>query len=444
MKTLRNHQILAKLVVVVFLVSSLLGLPNPVRAASQIVVNTTVDEIVSNTKCSLREAIISANENRAVGGCASGSTGTDVITIPADPGPGVYYNVNIWGTSTKDEDEALKGDLDILDSVIIQGAGSTLTTIASGRKNRVFHLVKTGSKLVTIQNLKIVFGENVSSGGAILNQASTLILRNVNITGNHATERGGALSNEIQLSPALGATIKIYQSLISANGATQDGGGIYNEGNLEIYNSLISSNTAGQGGGGVDNNSQQGFKAKLTNTTVTKNIAGSEEAGAGISTSGLLDLINCSIHDNTGGAATVKGLVVKVSAIVTFKNTIISGQTANQENCAILNPKGVVSNGHNLEDKNSCHLNTVAGDQINAQPGFGALTTFGATQLYVLPSGSPAIDAGSNADCPLTDQRGVNYARPADGGTGTATCDIGAYEAAAVPAKSFYLPITIR
>ncbi len=44
-------------------------------------------------------------------------------------------------------------------------------------------------------------------------------------------------------------------------------------------------------------------------------------------------------------------------------------------------------------------------------------------------SGSPAVDRGSNAGCPATDQRGV--ARPQG-----ARCDIGAYEAAPAPAGS--------
>ncbi len=51
--------------------------------------------------------------------------------------------------------------------------------------------------------------------------------------------------------------------------------------------------------------------------------------------------------------------------------------------------------------------------------------------MALLP-GSPAIDAGNDANCPLTDQRGAN--RPIG-----AHCDIGAYEAGYL-----FLPLILR
>ncbi|MCA9978928.1 MAG: hypothetical protein KC413_24375, partial [Anaerolineales bacterium] len=57
-----------------------------------------------------------------------------------------------------------------------------------------------------------------------------------------------------------------------------------------------------------------------------------------------------------------------------------------------------------------------------SDPLLGALAENGGpTQTRALSSGSPAIDAGNNAVCPATDQRGI--VRPQGGG-----CDVGAYE----------------
>ena len=57
------------------------------------------------------------------------------------------------------------------------------------------------------------------------------------------------------------------------------------------------------------------------------------------------------------------------------------------------------------------------------EPLLGALADNGGPTLtHALLTGSPAIDAGNDAACPATDQRGVT--RPQG-----AHCDIGSYEA---------------
>ena len=99
---------------------------------------------------------------------------------------------------------------------------------------------------------------------------------------------------------------------------------------------------------------------------------------------------------------------------------------------------GITSLGDNLDSDGACELSGL-GDISKVDPKLGPLADNGGvvptvvphTHTHALLAGSPAIDAGDNSGCPVTDQRSIQ--RPLDGnGDGTAVCDIGAFEADAV------------
>ena len=69
---------------------------------------------------------------------------------------------------------------------------------------------------------------------------------------------------------------------------------------------------------------------------------------------------------------------------------------------------------------------------LNTAPGENAAVN---DWTHALQADSPAIDAGNNANCPATDQRGV--ARPQG-----PTCDIGAYELVGDAQFYLFLPVT--
>src|SRR3954467_6239725 len=102
------------------LAGALAALALPAGAvANPIPVDTTTDD---GAGCSLREAIRSANQDSAIGGCAAGS-GADEITLPASATP---YSLTVTGTK---ENGSLTGDLDVGGDVTIKGAGADTTTI---------------------------------------------------------------------------------------------------------------------------------------------------------------------------------------------------------------------------------------------------------------------------------------------------------------------------
>ena len=229
------------------------------------------------------------------------------------------------------------------------------------------------------------------------------------------------------------------------------GGGICNNGQLYMNRCTVSGNTAIFSGGGIANGQGLGGdispdipgpsygSMSLTNCTISGNrlLGGQPEgaeanaidgsSGAGIFNSGHMELLNCTITNNStdsdpdsvGGGFTN---VQPVTAI--FKNTIVASNTAGKpgtNNC-YNGPGGVITSlGHNLDSENTCHFNQPS-DLVNTNPLLGPLQDNGGpTFTCALLEGSPAIDAGDNAGAPATDQRGES--RP-----NGAFCDIGAYE----------------
>ena len=80
--------------------------------------------------------------------------------------------------------------------------------------------------------------------------------------------------------------------------------------------------------------------------------------------------------------------------------------------------------GGNMDSDGTC-----TAEQTEPAPGLAAAlaNNGGFTPTLALLEGSPAIDTGTNGDCPIDDQRGVT--RPQDGNEDTVfACDVGAFE----------------
>ncbi len=375
-----------------------LGMALPAWSAT-FTVNSTADTADDDTadgicadasgNCSLRAAIQQAN--------ALASSDTVLLATAT-------YTL----TGAVGDDLAQSGDLDIRQDITITGAGTASTVVNGGNIDRVFDIDPSSSGITaTISNLTIQNG-NVSTqaGGGIQNRG-TLSLTAVTLRSNVSGIDGGGILNS--------GTLTVTNSTLVSNDASGNGGGIFN-GNgasLTLTASTVTSNDTlgvGSDGGGIFNTGT----ATLTNSTITSNVA--NDAGGGIfnATGASATINNTTISNNS--AAINNGGGISNSGATTLRNTIIADNVGN--NCA----GAVPSMGNNLDSGISCGFG--AGNITNQNPLLGALASNGGpTQTRALSVGSPAIDAGSNAACPATDQRGVARPFPAAG-----ICDIGAFE----------------
>ncbi len=321
------------------------------------------------------------------------------------------------------------------------------------------------SNCTVISNTALALG--VGGGGGIYNSNGSLVISHCTVVSNTALAvgiwgGGGGINNDH-------GSLAVHNSVIRHNSAVDSGGGIFSSGGaLTILDSVISDNAAQDddaSGGGVFSSSP----AVLTNVTVSGNIVKADSGGihsqhamtlTNVTVSGntagwsggvlhthiyTMTVINATITDNqiTGSGHGITGGVWAYAPVV-FLNTIVADNE--NANCygSTLN---LISQGHNLEDANTCNF-SAGTDFVDTDPLLRPLRDNGGPPLgqdqalltHALPAGSPAIDAGANAGCPATDQRGV--ARPVDGDLdGVATCDIGAYE---FREWYIYLPVVLR
>lgn len=351
--------------------------------------------------CSLREAVIDANANPGT---------ADTISL----GPGTY-TLTRAGTG---EDAASTGDLDVTTNINIVGAGAASTIIDGGLNDRIFDMA-AGLPISTLSlsDLTLRNGNpGAGNGGGIrVGNSDTLNLSSVIVADNFSGLNGGGISSA--------GTVNMTDVTVRDNQASGVGGGFHNAGatsRLTATRATISGNVAlGSGGAGLYN--ETSAMATMTNVTISGNLAtGGTSSGGGIHnrTGAALTLVNATITGNGAGSFGGGGIKNNGTGTVNMKNTIVAGNSAGSgANCS----GTVTSQGHNLDSGTTCSLGG-PGDLSGADPLLGPLAdNGGATQTHAIPGNSPAVNAGDNAGCPASDQRGVS--RPQ-----FTVCDIGAYE----------------
>ncbi len=244
------------------------------HASVTVTVTTTSDVVADDGRCSLREAVSSAN-NLAPSGTTVGECpaigAVDTIRLLAKR----TYNLTISGP---DENNNVSGDLDIKVDALIVGARRTrIRQTVAGQRVVDVEAGNVGITSVTISGGHAPDGVIPSPGGrpggGILN-LGTLTLRKVTVAGN--TAGNGSQSPGPTAGPggsgggvASGGTLFVFDSVITGNRAGDGGdstpysgqgtvpgpgglgGGLYNTGNMTVTGTRIQRNAGGTGGDAI-------------------------------------------------------------------------------------------------------------------------------------------------------------------------------------------------
>jgi len=383
---------------------------------------------------SLREAITAANN----------TAGSDTVS----------FDGGVFSGGANSVIRLTQGELDISETITIDGSAGTDVTItgdALGNDSVVpgtFLTNVAGSGDALSDNSRVILFSDANAGALLTLDSLTVTggATNVGYTGG-----GGGVF-------ASGGDVSLIGSTVSGNstsGGYSRGGGV-SATNVSLTSSLVSGNSTsgyGSNGGGV----YASDEVVLINSTVSGNSAVNLDSafpyylfGGGISANAVV-LNNSTVTGNTANAA---GGGIHVSAIPNSNNTagdlevfnsIVAGNTVLNGNPA--SPGADIrlfgtSGSGTLVVENSL-IGETLGSEITATTGTGNILdqpallgpladNGGPTLTHGLLSGSPAIDAGSNALAvdgdgnPLTtDQRGTGFDRIFGD-----SVDIGAFEVA--------------
>jgi CSLREA domain-containing protein len=393
------------------LISLLLG--NAVNATI-ITVGTTTDVFNSNaSNCSLRAALYAVSNHVAFGGCAAGNGG-DTILIPAGT-----YTITLGPVA---------GHLEQGGAFYLHSETGDTTAIASSGG--------VGAAILDGSGIDAVLDIAPASG-------TTVLLIGVTIRGGAPSQQCYAAGVNFDcFTNTPDATLSISDSWITAN----HGSGFHGRhGNVTMLRVSITGN---DGSGAILEDTGASL---LDDVTISRNIGGANGSTSNYDGPGglLIDgatgtttLANSTIAYNsfidsnsndynelsTGGIA-VRGTPTPV---VDVRNSIIAknlrGDRTPGSDCS----GTLISQGYNLiGDTNYCSITGVpTGNLVNTDPQLAPLFDYGhGLPTHLLRPGSPAIGTGNPA---MPGSGGTSCAgfdgRDFDRTTGSALCDIGAYQ----------------
>lgn len=377
--------------------------------------------------CTLRDAITAANLDTAAGGCPAGS-GADTIVLM----PGATYLLDGVDNMTMEDGVAQPNGLpSITSDITIVGDGTTIARsnadlapalrarhtaafrllhVAAGGRLTVTGLTLTGGRIPAVLDAA---GGSLSGGegGAILN-AGTVTLTQTAVTANGADDNGGGIYNKA------GATLALLDSTVSDNqadlcdsafvpncpGVTGDGAGIVNDGIVTLDHCVLSGNTSSIGNssfiGGHDGAAIFNTGTVTLTDCVLNQNACDGYSGA-IDNGGTATLTRCVLTENSEA---VGGAITNHSGVLTVTDSTFA-RNSGEDGGAIDNDGTATLNNCTLQDNFACSN----GGAIR-NGGMITLTNCTLSGNYAISGGGGSINFGTSSftNCTLSGNEGAH------------------------------------
>lgn len=351
--------------------------------------------LMLGSNLTLQDSQVTANRTSGSGGGIRGFGGT----------------LTLLNSSITDNTAALGGGLAATGSVVNLTQGTVARNTATQEGGGGVFLEQfgrfTASQSQIVDNVGLGSAET-TGGGFFVSDLSAVNLKDTTLSGNTANVGGGIYIDGY-------SSVTLGSSTAFGNSARGRGGAAFvNFGELRVTNSTISGNESQQRGSAIfaqPDDLQEASNVFLNHATISGNIVVDASGALRFEAGSRLQIGNTILSGNVGGGPFYQEASIDGDATVINLGNNLLGDSSNTINSAFsgfnFNPSDIIA----TSDRS---LPTALSDILGPLADNGGLTL-----THALAAGSPAIDAGDNANCPATDQRGE--ARDLQ-------CDIGAYE----------------
>ena len=274
-------------------------------------------DIRLSSSCTLADAIIAANNDRAEGDCPAGR-GADTIALTQD-------------ITLRDELPKITSDITIEgNGYAISGDNRWRIFYNDGGGLTIHELTMTKgyveAELIRNEDGTLKASTANSIGGAIYNANGTVSISDSTFSDNSTEYSGGAIENWGALS--------IINSSFSDNSTDEDGGAIYNTGELSISDSSFSDNSADDDGGAIYN---RDGTVSISDSSFSDNSAddsADDEGGAIYNRDGTVSISDSNFSDNS---VEYKGGAIHNNGELSISDSTFSGNSADWGGGAIHN-----------------------------------------------------------------------------------------------------------